>query len=55
MKTGKHSVVDVKEMAGHADLNTTMAYIDPNPDRAGVMESMFDAMTARPRRGKVAA
>lgn len=55
MKTGKHSVVDVKEMAGHADLNTTMAYIDPNPDRAGVMESMFDAMTARPRRGKVVA
>lgn len=41
MKTGKHSVRDVQEMAGHADLNTTMAYLDPNPERAEAMEDLW--------------
>ena len=44
-KTGRHSFRDTMEFAGHKNPQTTMIYIDPNEDRAEIVEALWGGET----------
>ena len=41
-QSGKHSFLDVVQFARHKQADTTLAYIEPNEDRAAIIESLWD-------------